>query len=242
MLTEDLSSISDWLKENELIINLKKGKTEALLFGTSKKVANHLEDFEIYVNDTKITFTKQYKYLGVPVDSSLNMNSFFDTCYKKASSRLNLLAKLRHMLDIDAARYIYHCMILPTFTYCGLHLLHLTISREYKLASFHRRAERIVNAKDIRSVTNANKKRACIFVKSCLEGEVIDPFINYFKLSSHNKNTRNNSKIIQLPLIKREYARKGFYFTGAKVFNMLPLEGRRLDKIKFVNFVDKYFK
>ena len=32
LLTEDLSSISDWLKENELIINLKKGKTEALLF------------------------------------------------------------------------------------------------------------------------------------------------------------------------------------------------------------------
>ena len=170
------------------------------------------------------------------------MNSFFDTCYKKASSRLNLLAKLRHMLDIDAARSIYQCMILPTFTYCGLHLLHLTISHEYKLASFHRRAKRIVNAKDIQSVTNANKKRACIFVKSCLEGEVIVPFINYFKLSSHNKNTRNNSKIIQLPLIKREYARKGFYFTGAKVFNMLPLEGRRLDKIKFVNFVDKYFK
>lgn len=242
LLTEDLSAISDWFKENELIMNLKKGKTEALLFGTSKKVANHSKDFEIYANDTKITVTKQYKYLGVPVDSSLNMNSFFDTCYKKASSRLNLLAKLRHMLDIDAARSIYHSMILPTFTYCGLHLLHLTITQENKLASFHRRAERIVNTKDIRSVTNANKKRACIFVKSCLEGEVIEPFIDYFKLSAHSINTRNNSKIIKLPLIKREYARKGYYFTGAKIYNMLPLEGRNLEKIKFVNFVDKYFK
>jgi len=61
--------------------------------------------------------TDQYKYLGVAVDSTLNLNSFFDTCYKKASSRLNLLAKLRYMLNTDASKSIYNSMILPTFTY-----------------------------------------------------------------------------------------------------------------------------
>ena len=36
-LTEDMDLISNWLKENELIINMKEGKTEALLFGTDMK-------------------------------------------------------------------------------------------------------------------------------------------------------------------------------------------------------------
>jgi len=135
LLTEDLSLIADWFKDKKLITNLKKGKTEALLFGIAKKVTNHLEDFEVFVNDTKITVTDQYIYLGVAVDSTLNLNSFFDTCYKKASSRLNLLAKLRYMLNTDASKSIYNSMILPTFTYCGLHLLQLTNSQEYKLLS-----------------------------------------------------------------------------------------------------------
>ena len=37
LLSVDLSSIAKWFKENELLMNLKQDKTEALLFGTSKK-------------------------------------------------------------------------------------------------------------------------------------------------------------------------------------------------------------
>ena len=33
-ITDDLFRIATWLEENELIINLKKGKTECMLFGT----------------------------------------------------------------------------------------------------------------------------------------------------------------------------------------------------------------
>ena len=35
-LTQDLNNLSSWFRGNELIINLKKGKTEVMLFGTSK--------------------------------------------------------------------------------------------------------------------------------------------------------------------------------------------------------------
>ena len=143
-------------------------------------------------------------------DSSLNMNTFFDKCYKKASSRLNLLSKLRHELDTIAAKSIYQSMIMPTFTYCGFYLLCLTQTQTNKLESFHKRAERIVNRNCknetvlLQSIPNANKKRACIFVKSCIDGKVIDCFKKYFVLSSHGKNTRNNTKMIRLPIIDRK--------------------------------------
>ena len=36
-LSEDINNLCHWFEENELIINLKKGKTETILFGTSKR-------------------------------------------------------------------------------------------------------------------------------------------------------------------------------------------------------------
>ena len=42
-LTEDMDLISSWLKENELIINMEEGKTEALLFGTAKRLSMQTE-------------------------------------------------------------------------------------------------------------------------------------------------------------------------------------------------------
>ena len=45
---------------------------------TAKKVAKGSSDFIPSVSDTEITKTASYKYLGIPVDSTLNMKTFFD--------------------------------------------------------------------------------------------------------------------------------------------------------------------
>ena len=245
-LNSDLSRLEAWFHENELIINLNKGKTETLLFGTTKKVANGSSEFNVRINNEEITKTTSYSYLGVSIDSTLNMSSFFEKCYKKASSRLSLLSKLRGELDVKAAMAIYHSMILPTSTYCGILLLCNTKTQLDKLHSFHKRAEAIVNRYSVnkiplQSVPNANKKRACILVRSCLDNKVIEPFKNYFQLIEHPIRTRNTSKIICLPKIKLEYARKSFAFTGAKVYNMLPLEACEMQAADFALFLKKHF-
>lgn len=38
-LNADLECISNWFSDNNLIVNLKKSKTECVLFGTDKKAA-----------------------------------------------------------------------------------------------------------------------------------------------------------------------------------------------------------
>ena len=193
-LTNDLTKLSNWLTETELVINLKKGKTEALLFGTSQKVSKDHDNLIVHCNDLRIANTTSYKYLGVTIDSSLNLNSFFQQCYKKVSSRLRLLWKLRPYLDRESAHTIYRSMVLPNFTYCGLLLLHLNVSQQRNLTSIQNRAENIVNYGcsnkiAIQSIENANKKRACIFVRSCLANKLIDVFDNRFELMKHKYNT-----------------------------------------------------
>ena len=46
-LTKDMDAIAKWLEQNALIINLKKGKTESLLFGTSQRIAEQSETLNV---------------------------------------------------------------------------------------------------------------------------------------------------------------------------------------------------
>ena len=61
-LNKDIDAVADWLDDNELIINLKKRKTESLLFGTAKKWANLNDWFAVCYRGETISETKEYKY------------------------------------------------------------------------------------------------------------------------------------------------------------------------------------
>lgn len=100
-LSKDMENIMDWLKENEMVINLK-GRTETLLFGTGQRIAKQNYQLKVTISrpsPTVVENTKEYKYLGIHVDSSLNLNSNFEKCSKRATGRLRLLAKLRSYKD-----------------------------------------------------------------------------------------------------------------------------------------------
>ena len=110
-LNSDLENLSTWFDENELLINLKPGKTEVLLFGTAQRIAKTDRKLAIKFKNQPINVTKTYKYLGIEIDSSLNMNSHFDKTYKKMTGRLKLLDKLRHLLTTKAALNIVNSVI-----------------------------------------------------------------------------------------------------------------------------------
>ncbi len=58
-----MAVIKDWLDKNRLIINLKKGKTESMLFGTAKQLSSHgdlkvmLEDQTLHLNTNILACT-----------------------------------------------------------------------------------------------------------------------------------------------------------------------------------------
>ena len=88
-MTDDLKNLSERLTTNELKINLNKGKMEKHLFGTQQKKSKDIDHSSVSYNDTPIIKTLNYGYLGVTTDVSLNLNSHFEKCYKRASSRLS---------------------------------------------------------------------------------------------------------------------------------------------------------
>ena len=68
----------------------------------------------IMYNQVEVMNTKTYRYLGVDLTSSLNLSTYFDRCYKRASARLHLLNRIRSNRTLSAAKTIYMSMIVPT--------------------------------------------------------------------------------------------------------------------------------
>ena len=90
-LNNDMEHVFEFLTENELILNAKKGKTEVMLFGTSKRLSKLTVNLNICYGGETLNQTNRYKYLGTLLDPSLSLNDNFNITYKKASSRLCLL-------------------------------------------------------------------------------------------------------------------------------------------------------
>ena len=58
-LSEDMNSLISWFDNNELVVNLKKVKTETMIFGTPKRLNKHeSKEMEIGLNWVKISGTR----------------------------------------------------------------------------------------------------------------------------------------------------------------------------------------
>ena len=113
-LNNDLQNLKAWFDENELLVNLKKGKTESMIFGTAKRLGKAEEkEMKVEVNGRLIAGTLSYKYIGVYLDQTLYSATHFDKIYRKATGRLNLLRRIRSFIDSASAEKIYRT------GYCG---------------------------------------------------------------------------------------------------------------------------
>ena len=76
-----------------------------MLFGTTKRLKTAGE-IDVLYNNQRINFAETYKYLGNIVDHHLNFSENLEKSYKKASSRLRLLERMRCYLTSKAARLV----------------------------------------------------------------------------------------------------------------------------------------
>ncbi len=146
----------------------------------------------MYQGSNEIRNTLEYKYLGIYVNSSLDLNSHFEKLYKKAAGRLRLLARLRKYLDLQSARDVYCSMIMLVFTYCAILQMKLTETKMKQLKAFHDRCIRIVydgeNSNQVLpSVINANKIRACKLVRKYIDKDISDLFKDPFTIKTTEK-------------------------------------------------------
>ena len=188
-----------------------------MLFGMKKRLNQQEREIEINYPSQSINTTNNYKYLGVQLDPSLNMQEHFNSICRKASSCIRLLKRIRPFITDLATLRVYQVLIVPIITYCCLTSLYHQPYQKSSILTLESRVCKLTN-KDIPSVNKIFQRKICATVFKCLN------FEDYFELISHGKGTRNNNRILRTPKIKLESTKKTFYYNGAVVYNSLPLE------------------
>ena len=234
-LTSDMANIAKWLENNRLIINLKKGKTEAMVFGTAKRL-HSINDIKIWMNEHSIHVVNSYKYLGVILDASLNMNEHLQKTLKSAAARIKLLKRMRTSLTSHAAESIYKAIVLPKMLYCSTPTLKISDTMGKKFENLQARAIKIIHHHSefdqehgYMTIFNQKKFKAGILIFKCLQGTTIPNFASYAERVSHNYGTRGNKATLRVPRVRTEAAKKSFWFQGPSCYNELPVEIRSLE-------------
>ena len=142
----DLEKISAYFHLNELVINLKKGKSEVIHFGSSQRLKKGGNLLNVLYEGNKIDFVTQYHYLCTIIDNHLNSNENFNRSYKRASTGLKLLEHLRPYLTVDATVKVYLSMIVPIMTYSSTLRIPCSETQCKKLQSLDRSSNFIIKS------------------------------------------------------------------------------------------------
>ena len=110
--------------------------------------------------------------------------------------KLLVECKVKPYLNQAAAFAIFNMMIVPLLTYCSIINLNCTLTHKRLVSSIEKRADIIVNRNHVKklkisSIDHLIKKKACVIVCECLNGQMYTPFKNYFTLNKHSAGTRN---------------------------------------------------
>ena len=108
----------DWFNNNNLILNLKPGKTEQVIYGTARNLTAQPE-CNIALKGSKIDHATHYEYPGVSLDQHLTMYQQTTKIYKRINQFLKQLGRLRKSLAHSAAKTMCVSMIQTISLYCA---------------------------------------------------------------------------------------------------------------------------
>ena len=112
-MNDKLNVIYEWLSANRLSLNINK--TKCTIFHYKQKIINALPDIQI--NNIKLSFVKQYKFLGVFMDDNLSWEFQVNQVSNKISKLNGLLSRLRHFFPKRILKIIYNSLILSILNY-----------------------------------------------------------------------------------------------------------------------------
>jgi hypothetical protein len=137
---KDLCCINDWLNFNYLALNTDK--TKAMII-TLKNVNYHVIS-NIKINDSRIDFVFDYKYLGFWIDCKLKLDKHTQMIVNKMLSKLYLFKRLAKKLNVSTLSMLYKSLVAPQINYCSSLLSMLNDSQIDKIQKVQNRFMRLI--------------------------------------------------------------------------------------------------
>ena len=113
-MNTEITKVIEWLRINKLPLNLKK--THFMVFRKSRRKIELKED--VIIDNVKIDFVTQTKFLGVILDQHLTFESHVQNTKGKIARGIGILYKAKNYLKESSMKTLYYAFIYPYFTYC----------------------------------------------------------------------------------------------------------------------------
>ena len=107
-INTSLDNITNWLKANKLMINVKKSNLIVFKVGNSQSAG---ETIIIYIENQILGPKDTAKYLGVYIDNRLSWDRHTEHINNKLNRDISILRKLRSYLQQDSLRNIYNSFL-----------------------------------------------------------------------------------------------------------------------------------
>jgi hypothetical protein len=234
-LSQELDSCRQWMIDNKLSLHL--GKTEAILFGTKRKL-NSVEKFSVICNGNTIVTSSSVKYLGVTLDNTLSGESIASNVINKASGRLKFLYRNSDCLNLKSRKTLCSALIMCYFDYvCSSWYSALSQNHKNKIQIMQNKIVRFILGVGPRTHIGQKERDKVGMLSS--HDRVMQLKLNHvFKIfhdlcpeylkmyfnrvsSVHNYSTRGSPYNFVVPHSKGQ-ARFTFYNTAIHHWNSLP--------------------
>ena len=113
-LQQDILSVSNWIHQNNLVINLKK--TNAMIISRSRNPPQPT----FYIGTHMIDLVSPFKYLGVTIHSDLSWSDHIDLTSTKAKKKLGFIYRSFNQPPLEVINNLYKSLVLPYLDYCSL--------------------------------------------------------------------------------------------------------------------------
>jgi len=147
-----LSCLCDWFSLNYMAVN--PNKSEAILFGSSKKLATLSDLKSVSVAGSPVSFSPCIKVLGVFVDSDLSMNKQIASVCQSASFHTRAISHIRSSLNLKVANSLACALVHSRLDYCNS--LYSSLSSR-NLNKLQRTQNRVAKVVCHRNCSNSNE-------------------------------------------------------------------------------------
>ena len=120
----------DWFLENLLKANADK----CHLIGSPKVPV------DIQISNIKVTSESRVKLLGIHIDNRLNFDYHVSQLCKKASKKLQALARIFRYVETSKRRVLVNSFIISQFSYCPLIWMFHSRRIEHRVNKIHEKA------------------------------------------------------------------------------------------------------
>lgn len=228
---DDLETLFSWLLNRNLVMNLTK--TKLMIFNLKESLPNNHQIFNIKINGAIIERVRDYEYLGLTIDDSLNWKLHIEKVGKKVAPFIGLCLRLRPFVNQSTLMSIYYAWVESRLNYClpiwssapksYLVSLQTLQNRCLKIIQFK---PRLTSSIHIYSVNLLSFNQKIVYEKIFTIYKMINGILKCNELLVPNlaiTGYATRSKLnIRLPPYLKKLSQLSLFYEGLNLYNKLP--------------------